>query len=135
MHPDRALFGKRTELISGAWQSRLISLDLVELESRRGNWLAFVINDIELPQGDFTTRLVQFRTEVVFSSTLSWVTLVQYDNVSEIVGINSRVHCIPKAGRKAFLVLNHKLRDFDPDNRFHSQFSEAAVKFSYTFRF
>jgi len=33
--------------------------------------LDYTFNDIELPEGDFVTRLVQFSTEVAFSSTLS----------------------------------------------------------------
>ncbi|MBN1239420.1 MAG: carbohydrate binding family 9 domain-containing protein [Gammaproteobacteria bacterium] len=97
--------------------------------------LALEVNDIVLPQGEFITRLAQFRTEVVFSSTLSWVTLVQYDNVSEIVGVNSRLHWIPQAGREGFVVFNHNLQDFDRDNRFHSASSDVTAKFGYTFRF
>jgi hypothetical protein len=97
--------------------------------------LGYQYNEIDLPEGAFETRLAQFRTEVVFSSTLSWVTLIQYDNVSETIGINSRVHWIPEAGREAFVVLNHNLQDLDRDNEFHSSFAEAAIKFNYTFRF
>jgi hypothetical protein len=92
-------------------------------------------NDIDLPEGSFVTRLVAFRTDVAFSSRLSWVTRIQYDNVSEEMGVNMRIHWIPEAGREAFLVLNHNLEDLDLDNRFRSQLAEAAVKFSYTFRF
>jgi hypothetical protein len=97
--------------------------------------LAYGVNDIELPEGDFVTRLVQFRTDVAFSATLSWVTRVQYDNVSERLGVHLRLHWIPEAGREAFLVLNHRLQDLDLDNRFESELAEAAVKFGYTFRF
>jgi hypothetical protein len=97
--------------------------------------LAYGVNDIELPEGDFVTRLVQFRTDVAFSATLSWVTRVQYDNVSERMGVHLRLHWIPEAGREAFLVLNHSLQDLDLDNRFESELAEAAVKFGYTFRF
>ena len=96
---------------------------------------SYEFNDIDLPQGNFETRLVSYRAEVVFSSTLSWVTLIQYDNISEVAGINSRIHWIPEPGREAFLVLNHNLQDFDRDNSFHSEFSEASIKFNYTFRF
>jgi len=96
---------------------------------------SYEYNDVDLLEGDFETRLVQFRTDVVFSSTLSWVTLLQYDNVSETAGINSRIHWIPEAGREAFLVLNHNLQDLDRDNSFNSSFSEAAIKLNYTFRF
>ncbi len=91
--------------------------------------------DVNNERQPFETRLASFRTEVAFSTTLSWVTLIQYDNVSENLGINSRIHWIPQAGREAFLVLNHNLQDIDRDNRFKTSFSEVAVKFSYTFRF
>jgi hypothetical protein len=97
--------------------------------------IGYNINYIELPQGDFTTRLISTGLDVVFSSTLSWVNLIQYDNVSETVGINSRLHWIPEAGREMYFVINHNLQDFDRDNRFHSEFSDATLKFSYTFRF
>jgi hypothetical protein len=92
-------------------------------------------NDIRLPAGNFVTRLVEVRTDVTFSSKLSWVTRIQYDNVSEVMGVNLRLHWVPEAGREGFFVLNRDLEDFDRDNRFHSALSETAVKFSYTFRF
>ncbi len=92
-------------------------------------------NDIDLPQGSFITRLAVFRTDVAFSSKLSLGTRIQYDNVSELMGINLRLHWVPEAGREGFFVINHDLEDFDLDNRFHSALSEATVKFSYTFRF
>lgn len=97
--------------------------------------LAYEWNDIRLPAGDFVTRLVGFRTDVAFSSKLSLITRIQYDNVSELLGVNLRLHWIPEAGREGFIVINHDLEDRDLDNRFHSAFSEAGVKFSYTFRF
>jgi hypothetical protein len=102
--------------------------------------LSYQLNEIEVidinnaPRA-FETRLASYRTEVAFSSTLSWVTLIQYDNLTETIGINSRIHWIPQAGREAFLVINHNLQDIDRDNRFHTAFSETAMKFSYTFRF
>jgi hypothetical protein len=102
---------------------------------RFGAGIGYELNDIDLPQGSFVTRLVELRTDVAFSSKLSWVTRIQYDNVSEIMGVNLRLHWIPEAGREGFFVINHNLEDFDLDNRFHSALSEASVKFSYTFRF
>ena len=88
----------------------------------------------------FVTRVARLSLETIFSSRWSWVNLMQYDNVSRTIGINSRLHWIPQAGREAFLVLNHNLRDdpLDPDhdfNDFHTSFSEFTVKYSYTFRF
>ena len=86
----------------------------------------YEFNDIDLPQGSFVTRLAVFRTDVAFSSKLSWVTRIQYDNVSELMGINLRLHWVPEAGREGFIVINHDLEDFDLDNRFHSALSEAS---------
>jgi hypothetical protein len=92
-------------------------------------------NEVTLPEGDFEVRLVTLQAEIVFSSTLSWVNLIQYDNVSETAGINSRLHWVPQAGRELFIVLNHSLQDFDRDNSFSSQAADFTAKFSYTFRF
>jgi hypothetical protein len=92
-------------------------------------------NKIELPQGNFTTRLFSINTQIAFSATLSWANLVQYDNVSETMGINSRLHWIPEAGQQAFLVLNYGFEDFDKDNVFESTIADLSLKFNYTFRF
>lgn len=89
------------------------------------------------PDCAFITRVVRVSLETIFSSRWSWVNLLQYDNVSRTIGVNSRLHWIPQAGREAFLVLNHNLRDnpLGPDTGFHTSYSEFTVKYSYTFRF
>lgn len=94
------------------------------------NW-----NDIRLPQGDFTIRLTSLNTQVAFSSQLFWVSLLQYDNVSEVLGINTRLQWIPKAGQEGFIVLNYNLEDQDKDNTFHSATADLSIKFRYTFRY
>lgn len=90
---------------------------------------------IELPAGNFTVRLFGVNSSYAFSSTLSWSNLVQYDNVSENLGFNSRLHWIPKAGQQAFVVLNWGLVDPDNDNRFDSVLADLSLKFNYTLRF
>ncbi len=102
------------------------------------NWrffLSYAHNDIQLPEGDFDLRLSRVGIDYVFSNRLSWVNLLQYDNDSEVIGINSRLHWIPEAGREAFIVLNHNLRDLDRNDSFHSTLADISIKFSYTFRF
>ncbi len=98
-------------------------------------FLSYSYNDIELPQGDFRLRLARVGLDFIFSNTLSWVNLIQYDNDSEVLGFNSRLHWIPEAGREAFIVLNHNLDDRDRNNSFRSQIADISLKFSYTFRF
>jgi len=97
--------------------------------------VSYDINDIELPDGRFISRLLGFTTEVAFSSTWFWFNLIQYDNVSEELGINSRLQWVPRAGQEGFIVLNHNLQDFDKDNSFQSTSADLSLKLSYTFRF
>jgi len=99
--------------------------------------VGFNLQEIDLPveNGQFTTRIVNTNFDIVFSSKLSWTNLIQYDNVSEIVGLNLRLNWIPEAGRELFFVVNHNLQDFDEDNHFRSLASDVVAKASYTFRF
>jgi hypothetical protein len=92
-------------------------------------------NDINFGPTRFITRLIRLQLDAVFSSTLSWTNLIQYDNQSETIGFNSRLHWIPEAGREGYLVLNHNLQDLDKNNTFHTSFNELTIKYSYTFRF
>ncbi len=118
--------GERVNINSSfTWnQSRNFALTL------RYDW-----NDIELPQGDFTTRLSSVSSQVAFSPNLYWISLIQYDNISEEIGVNTRLQWVPKAGQEAFIVLNHNVQDTDQDNRFHTAYSDLSLKFRYTFRF
>ncbi len=114
--------------------------------SKRGNvvWrpnrnfvvdLSFTEDNIQLPYGDFMLQLFGLNAQYAFSSTLSWSNLIQYDNISENIGINSRLHWIPKAGQQTFLVLDWGLMDPDKDNIFVSTIADLSLKFNYTFRF
>jgi hypothetical protein len=111
----------------------------VELEWRPsphfGTRVSYDYSDVDLPQASFVTRLVRAGIDFVFSSKLSWVNLIQYDNVTETAGINMRVHFIPQAGRELYFVVNHNVEDLDRDDDFHSVSSDVTAKVSYTFRF
>lgn len=96
--------------------------------------LAYDWNAIDLPQGEFITRLARAAVEVGITSNLSWTSLFQYDNVSELFGIHSRLHWIPEAGQEVLLVFNHGSQDVDKDNSFASEDAEASLKLGYTFR-
>ena len=97
--------------------------------------LGYRVDDIELPQGDFAVRVSSLTTQIVFSSRLSWVNLIQYDNISETLGFNSRLHWIPEAGREGYIVLNHSLANRDKNRSFHSTNADLALKFNYTWRY
>jgi hypothetical protein len=91
--------------------------------------------DISLPQGDFTARLTSLNTQVAFTQNLYWISLLQYDNISESMGLNTRVQWIPEAGQEALIVLNYNMQDRDKDNTFQSALSDLSVRFRYTFRY
>jgi hypothetical protein len=97
--------------------------------------LGFNFNDVRLPWGDFRTRVLSLGLDTVFSATLSWVNLLQYDNVTDVLGLNSRLHWIPEAGREVYFVINHNLERMNGGSSFNSLSTEAVAKVSYTFRF
>ena len=92
-------------------------------------------NDVDLPEGDFITRLLTLNVDVAFNTAWSWENYIQYDNVSDTVGINSILRWIPRAGQETVLAVNTQQEDFDRDGRFRSYTSDATLKLSYTFRF
>jgi hypothetical protein len=90
-------------------------------------------NDFDLPYGEFETRLMSLKTDIVFSDSLSWRTIIQYDNISRDLGIHSRLHFLPETGQDLYLVFNHNF--FDSEDDFRSTRSDIVLKLNYTFRF
>ena len=97
--------------------------------------LSYDWTKVTLPEGEFITRLSSLRVSWIFSTELAWINLLQYDNVSEVFGLNSRLQWIPEAGREVFFVFNHNVQDPDKDNRFEKTISDLSVKLNYTIRF
>jgi hypothetical protein len=92
-------------------------------------------NDVDLPQGDFITRLATLNLDVAFNTAWSWENFIQYDNVSDTVGLNSILRWIPRAGQETVFAANTLRQDFDRDGRFRAYASDVTLKLSYTFRF
>ena len=73
---------------------------------------------------------------------IGFTSQIQYDNVSEILGLFARLRWILTPGNDVFLVYTHNWRDFDgdlienPHERGFSTLSRGAtVKLNYTHRF
>jgi len=92
------------------------------------------INDVKLPEGKFMVRILRFRANVLFSPEVTWSNLIQFDNVSRLLGINSRLRYEFTPGSEAFIVLNQGY-DVDFADRFHTAFSQLTVKVGLTFRY
>lgn len=91
-------------------------------------------SDVSLPQGNFSTLVVRGHFDLAFTAAWAWLNVLQYDSVSDEMGVNSRLRWIPRAGNEAFLVFN---RGFERDRsgKLRALHSELILKASYTFRF
>ncbi|MBI3304650.1 MAG: carbohydrate binding family 9 domain-containing protein [Deltaproteobacteria bacterium] len=90
-------------------------------------------NDVRLPEGNFVVRLLRLRLSLALSPDLSWFNLVQYDTVSEILSLNSRLRWILEPGNDLFLVYNHGWRD--TARALRPILREGRIKVQYTYRF
>jgi hypothetical protein len=98
--------------------------------------LRYDYNEFDFPgQQSATTRQITIDNEISFNARWSLVTLAQYDNVSEDVGINSRLRLNLSAGQDMWFVINHNMLRDPLTDSFSSTQSVAAAKIRYTFRY
>ncbi len=91
------------------------------------------LSQIELPAGSFDVVVGLARVNFAFTPDLSWNTVAQYDNVSETMGVNTRLKWIVQPGSQIFLVFNY---GFDAeDGRFQTLSTDITTKVVWTFRF
>lgn len=95
--------------------------------------LGFSEDRIRLPGGSFPVRVMSAGVTLAFDSHWSWTSLAQYDNVSEMLGINARLHWTPRAGRNAYLVVNHGRQEID--GRVRTTGREIVLKYNHDLRF
>lgn len=97
---------------------------------------SYNFTDVELPYGDFVTRLISLNASFAFDSKWSWVNLLQYDNGSGNMGINSRLRWNRRAGEDVYFVVNY---NFDSTagafEELNSIQSEIVLKYTRNFRF
>ena len=92
-------------------------------------------NKYDFSDNGASTREVSLRNDIAFNARASLSTLVQYDDVSNDIGMNIRFRYNAAAGRDFWFVLNHNLRKDEFKNRFRNERSSAAAKVQYTLRF
>ncbi|MDX1393578.1 MAG: DUF5916 domain-containing protein [Gemmatimonadota bacterium] len=104
---------------------------------------AFETNDVSLSDGDFTTNLYRFEGSLDPSPWVSFTSQIQFDNVSETLGLFARFRWIITPGNDVFLVYTHNWRDFGDDpmvddpseTGFQTLSRGATIKLNYTYRF
>ncbi len=90
----------------------------------------WVYNDVELPQGAFDIGLFSQRVDFTFTPNLRLNTIVQYNDDTEDLGLNVRLHWIYRPGSDLFVVYNENWMEGDLRQRL-STHRQIAVKFTY----
>jgi len=94
---------------------------------------SYELRELRLQEGDFDIRIITGRVNIAFTPDLVWNTIVQYDNVSRQLGVNSRLRWTWKPGNDVFLVFN-QLWDYE-EGRLTQPNSEITLKVGAAFRF
>ena len=96
-------------------------------------------NDVVLPEGSFTARLIQVSSGWDVTPLVSLTGNVQYDDASEIVGLFMRTRWILQPGNELFIVFTQNWQNlgtglFDRDAEFLTLSRGGSVKLNYTYR-
>lgn len=94
---------------------------------------SFEYNDIKVQDQRVITRQLTAIADIYFTPDISLQNYVQWDDVSNTVGINSRFRWSPEPGTDLFIVFNQNV---ESDNlEFTLTKSELITKFGWTIRF
>ena len=94
---------------------------------------AYERNALELEAGSFDVHVARLRTLLTFTPNLSWAGDLQWDNVSDEVGLNSRLWWILGPGRELFFVVN---QGWDASGTsLTTTGTNVAIKLGYTLRY
>ena len=89
-----------------------------------------------LPEGNFVARIVSSRVDYALSPFLSFSNLIQFDNRSRNLGLQSRVRWTVQPGNDLFFIFGQDwLQDLEGGYDFRRRDTRLATKFQYTFRF
>lgn len=95
--------------------------------------IEYDLNDVDLANGSFDVNIANMRLDLLLSPWTSWSNFVQWDDVSDNLGLNSRLRIIFEPGQDLFVVLNQGWTTFD--DGFAPTSTDIRFKLSYTFRF
>jgi len=125
------------ELILGSFYDGDLRQENLTLEFRFSRHVFLALqyeqNDGRLGAGDFTQRLARIRFNLAFTPEISWTNVVQYETVTDDIGLNSIFRWEIESGREFYVVLNHNW--LEQYGRFRSRQSDFGVKLRWTFRF
>lgn len=92
-------------------------------------------NFVMLPEGNFTTRIYRINGDIYFNPDISLSNFIQYDNLSENWGWQSRFRWILKPGKEIYLVWNSIMQRDITRERMIFQENIMRFKVNYSMRF
>ena len=95
--------------------------------------LSYSFNHFELPDTEFDAQIASGNIRINFTPDMGWSHLIQYDDISESIGYNTRFFWEFKPGKKFYAVIRQNYGD--EDHLFSLRESEFAIKALTTFRF
>ncbi len=95
--------------------------------------LEYELRQISLPEGAFEVHVASAKMTVALSPELSLSTVVQYDSLSDDVGLNARLRWTYKPGNDFFVVFNQGFGLID--QRLERTTTEAVAKVGMSVRF
>ncbi len=93
----------------------------------------YIRTNVNLAEGNFTTDLLRFEANIDFTTSLFLTTNIQFDNLSNRLGMNNRLRWIITPGSDLYLVYNQNWLDELSGLRTIER--SGALKISYTHRF
>ena len=97
--------------------------------------LQYEQNNVHLPEGSFVTRVYRINADVYFNPEISLTNFIQFDNVSDEWGLQSRFRWILKPGNEIILVWNSLILPEINSDRFMMQENTVRFKVNYNIRF
>lgn len=91
-------------------------------------------NRIELPEGDFQTRLYRVTLDNQFNPWIFVVNNIQYDSVSDRLGWQIRFRWTVEPGNDLYVIYTQNWVDDLDQHRFLTEDRRGAAKFVYTYR-
>ncbi|MGK7371611.1 MAG: hypothetical protein ACNS64_15475, partial [Candidatus Halalkalibacterium sp. M3_1C_030] len=89
--------------------------------------------DIDLSEGSFSTDLLRFEGNFDFTTNLFLTSKIQFDNLSDLLGLNNRLRWIIRPGSDLFIVYNHNW--LQENARFETLQRTGTMKLTYSHRF
>ena len=95
--------------------------------------IGYIHSRVNLREGNFKTNLVRFLGDFDFTPFISFSSNIQYDDISENIGMNNRFKYTITPGSDIYFVYNHNW--FNDDGKYKTSSMMGATKITYTQRF